>query len=116
MRIALAFLLFAHGLAHIVGFLGAWAPTRTTIIGNRIDLGAGWIKLVGLMWLAGAIAFAVVGFATLMNAAWWPTAAVSFGAASLVLCMLQLPETKFGVALNVGLLALMIAGRHAGWF
>lgn len=116
MRIALAVLLLAHGIAHIVGFLGAWAPTRTTIIGDRIDLGPGWIKLVGIMWLLGAVAFTIVGFATLMNLVWWPTVAASLVAASLVLCLLQLPETKFGVALNAGLLALLIAGRNAGWF
>jgi hypothetical protein len=116
MRIALALFLFAHGLAHIVGFLGAWAPTRTTIIGDRIDLGAGWIKLVGVCWLLGAVLFAIAGFAVLMNATWWPTVTVSLAAASLVLCLLQLPETKFGVALNVALLAVLLIGRNAAWF
>jgi hypothetical protein len=116
MRIALALFLFAHGLAHVVGFLGAWAPTRTTIVGDRIDLGDGWIKLVGVLWLLGAVAFSTVGFATVMNAAWWPTAAVSLAAASLVLCLLQLPETKFGVVLNAALLSILLLGRNAGWF
>lgn len=115
MRFAFAALLIGHGIAHVVGFLGAWAPTRTTVVGNRVDLGPGWIKLVGLMWLAAALAFGFAGVAAVGGATWWPTVAAAFAASSLVLCLLQLPETRFGVALNIALLAALYGGRHAGW-
>ncbi len=115
MRFLLAAFLLAHGIAHVVGFLGAWAPTRTTIIGNRIDLGAGWIKLVGLLWLAGALGFGVAAIATVANVGWWPTLAMGLAASSLTLCVLQLPETKFGVILNVALIAALIGAQQAGW-
>ncbi len=114
MRMLLACFLLAHGVAHIVGFLGAWAPTRTTIVGSRIDLGAGWIKLVGLLWLAGAFGFGVAAIATLGNASWWPGLAIGLAAASLTLCLVQLPETKVGVVLNVVLIAALV-GQRAGW-
>jgi predicted anti-sigma-YlaC factor YlaD len=115
MRILIAGFMLAHGVAHIVGFLGAWAPTRTTIVGNRIDLGAGWIKLIGLLWLAGALGFGVAAIATVLNAAWWPALAIGLAAASLSVCLLQLPDTKFGVALNLVLIAALV-GQRAGWF
>ena len=116
MRILLAALLLAHGVAHIVGFLRAWAPTRTTIIGNRIDLGAGWIKLIGLLWLFGALGYAVASIATLANVGWWPPFALGLASASMVICLLQLPETKFGVVLNAVLIAALVGGLRAGWF
>lgn len=116
MRIALAVFLLAHGIAHIVGFIRAWAPTRTTIVGDRIDLGAGWIKLVGILWLFGALAFTVAAAATLVNAAWWPAFTVGLAASSLTLCMLQLPDTKFGVVMNLVLIASVIGAHRMGWF
>jgi hypothetical protein len=115
MRFLVAAFLLGHGIAHVVGFLGAWAPTRTTIVGNRIDLGTSWIKLVGLMWLAFALGFGAIAIATTLDAPWWPRAALSLGAGSLVLCLLQLPETKFGVALNLALIILLSAGTRGGW-
>jgi hypothetical protein len=108
MRFALAALLAAHGVAHVVGFLGAWAPTRTTIFGDRIDLGPSWIKLVGFGWLLGALAFGAAAIAAVAGAAWWPSFALTVAIASLVLCILQLPETKFGLVLNVGIIALLV--------
>ena len=116
MRLLLAAFLLAHGVAHIVGFLGAWAPTRTTIVGNRVDLGTSWIKLVGLMWLLGAIAFGVAALGTMANATWWPALTMGLAGGSLTLCLLQLPETKFGVALNIVLIAALIGGQRIGWF
>lgn len=116
MRILLAAFVLAHGVAHIVGFLGAWAPTRTTIVGNQIDLGAGWMKLVGLMWLLGAVAFGVAAIGIVANAAWWPALVMGLAGGSLTLCLLQLPETKFGVVLNVVLIAALVGGQRVGWF
>lgn len=115
MRILLACLLIAHGVAHVVGFLGAWAPTRTTLIGDRIDLGTRWIKLVGLLWLAGAIGFGVAGVATLANAPWWSTAVMGLAGSSLTLCILQLPQTKVGIVLNAVIIAALVGGQRAGW-
>lgn len=115
MRIVLAVLLGLHGVAHLAGFLKAWAPTRTTIFGDRIDLGVSWIKFVGLAWLILALAFGAAGIATLAGMSGWPTFAFAVTGASLVLCLLQLPETKFGVVLNLGLLAVMVFGQRAGW-
>jgi len=115
MRIFFAVFLLAHGVAHIVGFLGAWAPTRTTIIGNRIDLGPSWIKLVGLGWLLLALAFGATAVFTAFGGSDWTRLALAVSGTSLVLCILQLPETKFGVVLNV-VLIVGLMGQRAGWF
>ena len=115
MRIAFAAFMLCHGIAHIVGFLGAWAPTRTTVIGDRIDLGPSWIKLVGVGWLVMAFAFAITAIVALANIGDWSKLALIVTSASLALCLLQLPETRLGVLLDVVLLGGLLAFR-AGWF
>lgn len=116
MRILLAVFLLAHGAAHLVGFFGAWSPKRATVIGNRIALGASWLRLVGLLWLAGALLFSVAALGTVANAAWWPAFTMGLAGASLTLCILQLPATRFGLALNIALIALLLGGQRAGWY
>lgn len=104
MRILLALFLMAHGTAHVIGFLGAWAPARTNTMS--------WNTL----WLAGAALFVVAALGTLVNAAWWPGLTMGLAGASLALCILQLPATRFGVALNLALIALLVGGQRAGWY
>lgn len=116
MRILLALFVLAHAVAHLVGFFGAWAPRRTTVMGNQIDLGRSWIKIVGLMWLAGTLLFSVAAIGMVANTAWWPALTMGLAGASLTLCVLQLPATRFGVVLNIVLIALLLGGQRAGWY
>jgi hypothetical protein len=116
MRIALATFMSIHAIAHLVGFFGAWAPTRTTIFGGRIDLGTSWIKLVGICWLLLALTFAGTAAATVIGVHGWLRVAIAVTGASLALCLVQLPETKFGVMMNVVLLAALVLGQRAAWF
>jgi hypothetical protein len=116
MRIALGVFLALHGIAHLVGFVRSWAPTRTTIIGDRIDLGAGGIKLVGVAWALIWLAFMFAAVGTIAGFPGWEAVAIAVTAVSLVLCLLQLPDTKLGVAIDIALLALLFAGQRPGWY
>ena len=66
MRVLIAFVLAAHGIAHGVGFAVNWhvistpeLPFSTTVFGGRWDIGVEGIRLVGLLWLvAGAACLA----------------------------------------------------------
>lgn len=116
MRILLAAFLVLHGIAHLAGFFKAWAPTRTTIIGDRIDLGVSWIKLVGVAWVVMAIAFGGTAIGALAGVAGWPAFALTIAGTSLALCLLQLPETKYGVLLNAAVIASIVLCQRAGWF
>ena len=58
MRLLLAFLLLAHGIAHVPGFLVSWQLAafpelayRTTVFGTAIDVGSEGTRLIGLWWL-----------------------------------------------------------------
>jgi hypothetical protein len=122
MRIALAVVLIVHGFAHLSGFLIPWRietlndmPYKTTILANSVDVGDRGIRVVGLLWLIGAVAFAVCGIFVLIWASyWWPVTLV-VTVFSFFLCILEWPESRIGGFVNVGLAALLLAGRHGGW-
>lgn len=119
MYVLIALFLFAHGVAHLVGFSAAWSlspakiPHLTTVVAGRFDLGEGGIRTVGVMWLFAAIAFAVVAVGAGTRASWWPGAALVVSLASLALCVLGWPEAKVGVVLN--LIVLAVAVIALGW-
>ena len=117
MRFALSFLLIAHGVAHLVGFVVPWKlasmpemPYRTTVLGGSVDLGHAGIRVVGVFWLAVAVGFAATGAALVLNKPWL-TAGVALACVSLVLCAMQWPDTRIGVAVNLFLLATLYVIR-----
>jgi hypothetical protein len=68
MRFALAALLMAHGVAHLVGFVVPWrlvasqeVAYRTTILASAIDVGDAGIRMLGIVWLLAAAAFVLIG-------------------------------------------------------
>ena len=83
MRIVLAVLMVLHGVAHLPGFVNEWRLAnlegiayRTTILAGRVDLGDAGIRVVGLLWLASAVAFCVAGVGAFGNQSWWMPMAV----------------------------------------
>lgn len=120
MHIVFALFLFAHGVAHLVGFSAAWAlsprkiPHLTTVVGGRFDVGESGIRVVGILWVIAAVLFAVVAVGTALNAAWWPRAAIPVALGSLGLCALGWPEAKIGVVMNLAV--LVMSAMAIGWF
>jgi hypothetical protein len=122
LRLGLALLLLAHAIAHVVGFVVPWRlatlsdmPYRTTVLGGAFDLGPTGIRLYGLLWLGLAIAFAVAAGALLLRLPWWYRLTLIGAPWSLAMCVASWPDTRLGVAANLVLLVLAIAGTHAGW-
>lgn len=114
-RFALAALLIAHGVAHIVGFVVPWrlvetpeVPYRTTVLAGMIDLGDAGIRAVGIIWLLTALGFVLLGSAVLagFSVRAWMFALLVF---SLVLCIAGWPDARIGVAVNVVLLGVLLA-------
>jgi len=115
MKFILAFLLGAHGIAHIVGFVASWrlatlpeAPYKTTLLAHSIDVGDAGVRLVGVLWLAAAVAFVVVGWAVAADANWALRATTVTALASLALCLVGWPEARVGLFVNAGLLLLLV--------
>jgi hypothetical protein len=120
MRIALAILMTFHGIAHLAGFAGAWQlapegfPYRTTVLDGRVDLGNAGIRVVGVLWLALAIAFVTLSVSAVGGAAWWPPAALGVATVSLLLSVMEFPEARLGVVINILIIAALAAGRWLG--
>ena len=122
MRIVLAIWFFAHGVAHLPGFLVAWQlrafpelPYHTVILGNTVDVGSTGMRLIGLGWLLGSVAFVALAAAVLFRLPSWQDAAYVVLGFSLILSILGWPTARIGVASNIGVALLLLASRRWGW-
>lgn len=113
MYIAFAILLFLHGFAHLVGFVGPWGVANSvtpqgTLLAGRISTGMIGMRIVGVLWLGGSLAFTLAAIGVLRHATWWP--AFTFGAAvaSLLLCILNLPQAKLGIPINIVIILVLL--------
>jgi hypothetical protein len=121
MMILFGLVLLLHGIAHTVGFLGAWQvgpqlPYKTTILAGNVDVGDAGIRALGLVWLALAAAFVLVAVAAFARVHWWPVAAMMLASASLLMCVVQWPEAQAGAALDLALIVAMFSAMRLGWF
>ncbi len=111
-RYGLAAVVAAHGVIHLVGFVVPWHlavvagfPYRTTVLGGAGDLGDLGVRLIGIIWLAGAIGFIVAAVGIGRRWSWAPPNTASLATLSLVVCVIGLPETAAGIAVNMAILA-----------
>jgi hypothetical protein len=120
MRFAIAALMALHGIAHVVGFAGAWQiapegfPYRTTVLKGHVDLGNVGIRVVGVLWLVLAVGFVTVAVGAVGGVAWWTAAALGVATVSLLLSILEFPEARLGVVINLLIIAALAAGRWLG--
>jgi hypothetical protein len=121
-RIIVTIVLIGHGLVHLLGFVVPWRlatleemPYKTTLLSGNLDVGATGIRVVGLLWLLAAIGFVVAGIAVLTVRPWWGTVTLWVTLFSLVLCILGWPDSRFGLLVNLLILAYLFFGGRAGW-
>lgn len=120
-RIAFAVFLVLHGIAHGVGFAGAWqlgefrdAPLDTTLLGGRVDVGVVGVRTMGVLWLLTAIAFVGAGISVWRGSEWWPSFTAGVAVFSLAMSVLGWPDARIGVAVNLAILiGLWLTGRLA---
>jgi hypothetical protein len=115
-----AFVLIAHGLIHLLGTtvylrLGEVAgfAYKTTLLGNRWDVGPVGIGIFGAMWGLAAVGFIVAAIAMLTGSWWWQPALVGVTVFSLLLTGLDWNLSFAGVALNLVILALVFWWQHS---
>ena len=104
-----------HGLIHLIGFLIPWkiaAPEgfayRTTVLAGRLDLGDGGIRSVGVLWLLATVVFVLAAVGLWTEQSWWWPLAIGASVASIVLCVLGLPDAWIGILANLLVLGLAL--------
>lgn len=122
MHIAVGIYMFVHGFAHIVGFLVTWklvedkdSPYKTTILDGKLDLGDKGIRILGIGWLLLGMAFFLMTYAAIAETAWWRAATLYVTVLSLILSILNLPDTKYGLMANILLLLFLWIAPSMGW-
>ena len=71
------FVLFMHGLIHLMGLAAYWQlaeleelPFKTTLLDGKWDVGDGGIKVFGVLWLVGAIGYSASVYGLLTEQDW----------------------------------------------
>jgi len=119
MRFVIAFLLVAHGIAHLVGFISSWKlatlaelPYKTTVFSGPLDMGDAGIRIIGLLWLLAALAFLVTAIALVTATGWAGRLMLVAIIASTLLCVAGWPDARMGLAVNVGLAVVLALGAR----
>ena len=111
-----------HGLVHLLWFAMTWQltsidglPYSTTILANRIDVGDASIRIIGLLWVVatGLWIAAALGLSLLLP--WWQEVTVAAILFSSVLCILGLPDAKWGLLINIAILVLLYLNGPYQW-
>jgi hypothetical protein len=119
MRYVVAVALAAHGVAHLVGFVVPWRlmtlpepAYKTTVLGDRVDLGDAGIRVVGVLWLIAAVSF-VASAAAWAFAREFALAATVFAVSlSSALCLAEWPAARLGALVNLMLVLLLMLRLH----
>jgi hypothetical protein len=114
--------LILHGLVHLLWFVVPWRittvnglPYSTSVLAGRIEVGAAGVRIVGLLWLAAVVPWVAAGLGLMALAPWWQALAVGAALFSSVLCVLGLPEAKWGVLIDLIILALLFLNGRFHW-
>lgn|GEM_PF-1135519 len=117
MRYAIPALLAAYGIAHLPGFLVPWRwltspelPFKTTLLWGWVEVGEAGIRAIGIGWLLTGFAVMATAVGLARQAPWAATAALPVVLISGLLCFIELPHARIGLALNV--VMCLVLGLH----
>jgi hypothetical protein len=109
-------------LIHLLGFVVPWRlvkmedmPYSTTVLAGKANLGDAGIRIFGVLWLVAAIGLVAAGVGLFAMAPWWPGLTLGVTLFSVVLCVLGWPDARFGVLINLVILAYLVFGGVIGW-
>ena len=104
-----------HGLVHLMGFVAYWPlaavkelPYKTAIAGGHWEVGAGGMKLFGLLWLLAALGFAAAAVGLVAGQVWWQPVMLATLVVSTAVIALDWAPAFRGAVLNGAILLLML--------
>jgi hypothetical protein len=109
-----AIVLFMHGLIHLMGTVSylqlgivQGLPYKTTLLGNRWNIGDTGIHAFGALWLIPALGFVIAAIALLAGWIWWRPVLLGVTLVSLVLTLLDSSVAFTGIIVNIAILVLL---------
>ncbi len=115
MRLLIAFVFIAFGIAHLAGFLVYWKfieiegfPWRNDFFDGRYEVGDYGVWVVGILWLVAGLAFILAGILAVATNATWEIFTLITAVFSLGLTAACRPETKYGVVINIVIIVFLI--------
>jgi hypothetical protein len=117
MQVAIAILLVLHGIAHFVGFAGAFQlgdVGRTVHImsffrGERSFTEA-QVQAFGMLWLTLGLAFICCAALLFFDNPLWPLATTGICIVSGLMCVAFWPEARFGLFVNLAIMLFVLTG------
>jgi hypothetical protein len=110
-----ALVLAGHGLIHLMGFLAYFPitelpmmPYKTAVLGGRLELGKGGMRLYAVLWLLSMIGFIAAAIGMLASWSYWAPLLLVSAIISLVACTLDWKNAYMGVVLDVVVILAML--------
>ena len=120
MYIVLAALIALHGLAHMVGFAAPFGylknpPPMDSLFVNRLAITDSGMKVLGIFWFVAAFVFVAAAVGLIRRDSWWAPLTLVACLLSLALTVAFLPYAKFGLLVDVALIAFLYLNRNQIW-
>jgi hypothetical protein len=115
-RIGIAFILFVHGLIHLLGFVKEWQISNVKQLTGKtlFEISGLMAKTVGLFWLLATLLFVVSASAYLLKQDWWWIIASVALVLSQVLIIIYWQDARFGTIANIIVLIACILA-YGSW-
>lgn len=118
---AAAIIILLHGLIHLMGTAAYWQladitelPYKTTLLGNRWDVGTAGIRVFGLLWLVAAAGFALAVYGLVTGQAWYYPLMIAVALLSMVISALDWEVAFRGTIIDVVILIALVALPRVG--
>ena len=111
-----SFVVFMHGLIHLMGFATYWQlaeieelPYKTSLLKGRWEVGETGIRIFGALWLIVAVGYVIATYGLVTEQDWWRPAMAGVTLLSLALTTLDWDVAYAGIFVNVVILVLVMA-------
>lgn len=104
-----------HGLIHLMGFVAYWPladiaelPYKTTLLGERLQVGATGMRLFSVLWLAAALGLVIAAVGAVTGQSWWFPLMWASVLLSLLVCVLDWSNAFRGALVDLVILVPLL--------
>jgi hypothetical protein len=119
--VIVAVVIALHGLVHVMGTVAylrfaevQGLPYKTTMFGDRWDLGEVGITVFGVLWGVAAVGFISSAIGLVFRRFWWRPVLYAMTSLSLALTVLDSSVAFAGLFINLMIVVFLIADSRFG--